>query len=77
DGVRFGATLLQKLGYVTGGISVADFSPTDQEVEVRVVLNGQLNDYIARLDDYVSGEVDELNQMLRARGITIISDGLQ
>ena len=27
DGVRFGATLLQKLGYLTGAISGADFRP--------------------------------------------------
>ena len=77
DGVRFGATLLQKLGYVGNGISVADFSPTDQEGEVKVMLNGMLNDYIARLDEYFSDELDELNQMLRARGMAIISDGLQ
>ncbi|UCC25254.1 MAG: hypothetical protein JSU98_16250, partial [Gemmatimonadales bacterium] len=77
DGVRFGASLLQKLGYVSGGISVADFPPTDQEGEVKVLLNGMLNDYIARLDKYVGSEVGELNRMLRARGLTVISDGLQ
>lgn len=74
DGVRFGATLLQKLGYVSNGISVADFPPTDQEAEVKVLLNGQLNDYVARLDAYVRDEVGELNQRLRARGLVIISD---
>ena len=77
DGVRFGATLLQKLGYVRNGISVADFRPTDQEGEVKVLLNGQLNAYIERLDDYVGDEVDELNQVLRARGLVIISDDRQ
>ena len=74
DGVRFGAPLLQKLGYVSGGISVADFPPTNQEGEVKVLLNGMLNEYIERLDEYVSDEVNELNQMLRARGLVIISD---
>ena len=77
DGVRFGATLLQKLGYVSGGISVADFSPTDQEGEVKVLLNGQLNDYITRLDGYVGNEVETLNRMLRERGMVIISDDRQ
>ena len=77
DGVRFGATLLQKLGYVRNGISVADFPPTDQEGEVKVLLNGQLDDYISRLDAYVDDEVDDLNQMLRARGLVIISDAPQ
>ena len=74
DGVRFGATLLQKLGYVGGGISVADFPPTNQEGEVKILLNGMLSDYIERLDEYVSDEVSDLNQVLRARGLVIISD---
>ncbi len=74
DGVRFGAPLLQKLGYVSGGISVADFPPTNQEGEVKVLLNGMLNEYLDRLDEYVGDEVNELNQMLRARGLVIISD---
>jgi hypothetical protein len=74
DGVRFGAPLLQKLGYVSRGISVADFPPTNQEGEVKVLLNGMLNEYLDRLDEYVGDEVNELNQMLRARGLVIISD---
>ena len=74
DGVRFGATLLQKLGYVTGGLSVADFRPTDQEVEVRVLLHDQLLEHLADIDALVESDVDALNQMLRGRGMLIITD---
>ena len=38
EGVRFEAKLLQKLSYLTRGISVADFPPTDQEMEVKARL---------------------------------------
>ena len=77
DGVRFGASLLQKLGYLSNGISVADFRPTDQEGEVQVLLKEMLDDYLGRLDAYMRDEVGELNQILGARGLSIISDGLQ
>ena len=73
DGVRFGATLLQKLGYLTGAISVADFPPTDQELEVKVLLRGQLREHLEALDALVADEVAALNEMLRAWGMLIIA----
>ena len=75
DGVRFGATLLQKLGYLTGAISGADFPPTDQELEVKVLLHGKLREHLEALDALVADEVAALNEMLRARGMLIIAGG--
>ena len=75
DGVRFEARLLQKLGYLTGAISVADFPPTDQELEVKVLLHEQLREHLEALDALVANEVAALNEMLRARGMVIIADG--
>ena len=76
DGVRFGATLLQKLGYVTGAIAGADFRPTNQEGEVRGLLHTDLLEHLEALDALVEGDVAALNQMLRARGLVIITDEL-
>ena len=73
DGVRFGATLLQKLGYLTGAIAVADFPPTDQELEVKALLHEQLREHLEALDALVANEVAALNEMLRARGMLIIA----
>ncbi len=75
DGVRFGATLLQKLGYLTGAISGADFPPTDQELEVKALLHGKLREHLEALDALVRDEVAALNEMLRARGMLIIAGG--
>ena len=75
DGVRFGATLLQKLGYLTGAISGADFPPTDQELEVKTLLQGQLREHLEALDALVRDEVAALNEMLMARGMLIIAGG--
>ena len=73
DGVRFEAKLLQKLGYLTGAIGVADFPPTDQEMEVKELLRRELAAHLAALEDLVNGEVAALNAMLRARGMMIIA----
>ena len=75
DGVRFEAKLLQKLGYLTGAIAVADFPPTDQELEVKTLLQGQLREHLDALEALVATEVAALNEMLRARGMLIIADG--
>ncbi len=74
DGVRFEAKLLQKLGYLTGAIAVADFPPTDQEMEVKALLHEQLQEHLDALDALVRDEVAALNEMLRARGMLIIAD---
>mgnify|MGYP001821279433 CR=1 FL=1 len=74
DGVRFGATLLQKLGYVTGGLSVADFRPTDQETEVQGLLHTDLLEHLAELEALIETDVAQLNQMLRGLGMLIITD---
>ena len=74
DGVRFGAKLLQKIGYLTGGISVADFPPTDQELEVKSRLQEMLREHLSELEELVDGDVAELNQTLRARGMLIVAD---
>ena len=73
DGVRFEARLLQKLGYLTGAIAGADFPPTDQELEVKVLLHEQLQEHLEALDALVRDEVAALNEMLRARGMLIIA----
>ena len=74
DGVRFEAKLLQKIGYLTGGISVADFLPTDQEMEVKSRLQEMLREHLSALDALMEGDVADLNRMLQARGMLIVTD---
>lgn len=74
DGVRFEAKLLQKLGYLTRGMSVADFAPTDQDLEVQEILRALVDEHLAALDALVSTDVRALNEKLRSRGLLIIAD---
>jgi hypothetical protein len=75
DGVRFEAKLLSMLGYLTGGLSQADFRPTDQEVEVQRILHGRLQEQLAALEALLATDLAEFNSMLRARGLGIVGRG--
>jgi hypothetical protein len=74
DGVRFGAQLLQKLGYLTRNVSVVDFPPTDQDMEVQQILRDQLAEHRSALDALVAGEVADLNALLRSKGMETIGN---
>jgi hypothetical protein len=74
DGVRFEARLLQKLGYLVGALSIADFRPTDQEMEVKVILHDALEAHLAELEELVRTDVAALNETLRGLGMLIITD---
>jgi photosystem II stability/assembly factor-like uncharacterized protein len=73
DGIRFEAKLLQKLGYLAGTLSGADFQPTDQQVQVLGILRGQLRQQVQALDTLVGQELAGLNALLRAKGLGIIA----
>jgi len=74
DGVRFGAQLLQKLGYLTQGVSVADFPPTDQDLEVQRLLHDQLRLHLEALESLVAGDVADFNALLRSKGLVGIGN---
>lgn len=74
DGIRFEAVLLGKLSYLTGGMSVADFRPTDQDVEVQQILHRELGEQLEAFDALVTGEVANLNALLRSKGMGIIGE---
>ena len=75
DAVRFAARLLSKLGYLTNALSVADFPPTDQEMEVKGILHEQLEAHLSAVETLIAEDVAALNEMLRTRGLLLITNG--
>ncbi|MCG6954645.1 MAG: sialidase [Gemmatimonadetes bacterium] len=73
DGVRWGAKLLSKVGYLARGLAGGDFRPTDQQVEVQGLLKGRLDEQIGALEGIMTDELGALNQMLRTKGLTVIA----
>jgi hypothetical protein len=69
DGVRFGARLLSKIGYLANGLASGDFRPTDQQLEVQKVLRDDLRKQQAALAALVGKEIKALNELMRGRGI--------
>jgi photosystem II stability/assembly factor-like uncharacterized protein len=70
DGVRFGAQLLQKLGYLTRGVSVADFPPTDQDVEVQRILHERLGEHLEAVEALMVNDVADFKALLSSKGLT-------
>ena len=75
DAVRFEARLLSKLGYLTNALTNADFPPTDQEMEVKVILHDAVQAHLAAVETVIAEDVAALNEMLRTRGLLLITDG--
>ncbi len=75
DAVRFATRLLSKLGYLTNALSIADFPPTDQEMEVKELLHEQLQAHLAAVERVIAEDVAALNEMLRNMGMLLITDG--
>ena len=69
DGVRFGARLLSKIGYLANGLASGDFRPTDQQLEVQKVLRDDLRKQQAALAALVGKDIKALNELMRGRGI--------
>lgn len=72
DGVRFGARLLSKFGYLANGLASADFRPTNQQLEVQKLLEEQLRKHQAALDSLLEKDLKALNELMRGRGVSNI-----
>jgi photosystem II stability/assembly factor-like uncharacterized protein len=75
DGVRFGAKLVSRFGYLANGMSNADFRPTDQHLAVQKLLAERVRARLADFDGLAAGDLAAFNQMLRARNIPHIVAG--
>lgn len=69
DGVRFGSKLISKLGYLGNGLSSSDYGATDQQGEVRTILETQLREHLRQIDALLGGELDRFNSLLRTRNV--------
>ncbi len=75
DGVRWGSRLLSKLNYLTGGLTVNDFRPTDQQAEVQALLNSQMRQHLTTIESLLGGDLAAFNTMLRSRNIPNVVGG--
>ena len=55
-----------------GGVTVADFKPTDQHVEVQAILRDQANQANEDLGALLERELSEFNDVLTERGVSLL-----
>ena len=64
--------LLEKLAHLADTLQLADFAPTDQQLEVHKLLTDQVAAAATDLNSVVSKDVAAFNDMLRRRNIGTI-----
>ena len=69
DFLRMPSQLLEKLAHLADTLQLADFAPTDQQLEVHKLLTDQVNAAASDLTAVVSKDVATFNDMLRRRNI--------
>ncbi len=72
DQVRYPGKALERLNYLMGGVTTADFRPTDQHVEVQAILRATANEVKEDLDSLLERELSEFNDVLTERGVSLL-----
>ena len=69
DLLRYPSELLEKLVYSVDGLSVSDFPPTHEQLEVHALLGKQVEGLRQRLDEVLKTDVAALNEVLRQKNV--------
>jgi photosystem II stability/assembly factor-like uncharacterized protein len=72
DEVRWPVKLGGQLGYLAGGIASSDFAPTAQQRGVQQLLDKQVRDNRAALEQLIQRDLAAFNTLLRGRGLKTI-----
>ena len=72
DFLRMPSQLMEKLAHLADTLELADFAPTDQQLEVHKLLTDQVSAAATDLNAVVSKDVATLNDMLRRRNVGTI-----
>jgi len=63
---------LERLNYLLGGVTTADFRPTDQHMEVQAILRNIANEGKLKLDELLESVLSEFNSTLTERGVNLL-----
>jgi photosystem II stability/assembly factor-like uncharacterized protein len=73
DGVRFGARLVQKFGYLANGLQGGDFKPTNQQLAVQKELEERLKTSQGQLGEVINRDLGAFNDMLRRANLPTVA----
>jgi photosystem II stability/assembly factor-like uncharacterized protein len=69
DAIRWPGMLGRQINYLAGKISLSDFAPTDQQLEVKQEIEGELQTHRTQFDQLMSVDVAGFNSTLAASGL--------
>ncbi len=69
DAIRWPGMLGRQISYLAGKVSLSDFAPTDQQMEVKQVLEQELQSHRVQFDQLISVDVAEFNSAMAASGL--------
>ena len=72
DPLNFPIKLTNKLGHLNSLVTMDDFAPTDQDVEVKNELTAQINEQLDQFDSLVSEEIKKFNDSFNASGLNYL-----
>ncbi len=72
DGVRYASKVIGKLNYLANGLASGDFKPTNQQLEVQKLIEGQLTELRAQVEGLRSRIASGFNDQLKNKNLPII-----
>jgi hypothetical protein len=72
DDVRYPSRLAERLAYLASVVPVADFKPTDQDLELHKILQKRLSDYSSELDGLINGKFADFLKVLNENKVGVI-----
>ncbi|MBV8053180.1 MAG: hypothetical protein JOZ80_18475 [Acidobacteriaceae bacterium] len=73
DGMRWPSRLIEKLGHLASELQDADFAPTSQQIAVNQQFTQQIRDLQLQLNQVMSKNVAQFNELLRKSNLPLIS----
>lgn len=72
DPLNFPIRLTNKLGHLNALLSIGDFGPTDQDIEVKNELSSQIKSELAKFDQLISEEIEGFNEDFNALNLNYL-----
>lgn len=75
DGVRWPTKVTGRLQYLASTVAVADFRPTDQQLEVHAALEAELQKALGELDTLLQTDLPAFNEAVAASNLPRVATG--
>jgi len=72
DPLNFPIRLTNKLGHLNALVSMGDFAPTDQDIEVKTELTQKIDEQLNAFDKLVTDEISAFNAAFNSKNLNYL-----